>query len=382
MKQKVDSIKLINSVFNKEKTDRIPVSHVGFSSACASFILGREAFVGGGIQEWREAKAWHEGWHDEFLERSYRDAIELTFATGQDMLRPEYWRAPEPPTRKVDEYTYLYESGNEKDWKVLRVDPASEQGHFMYYLPRESRLEDVRMEVREMERRVATYQPAENDFAAAIRAQKEYGQQLVVKVGGVTIGIPLMDAGIWMEAMLLDPQLVKTYIDCQVEMARRNVAFLSAYGFRYFLGGLDCASEQGPWFSKKMFGELILPGLQEVSRICHKHGGYHLFASDGNLWELADVLFGESDIDGYYEVDRKAGMDLQKLRVGYPDLTLIGNISSWTMSQGKPEDVRKEVASCLETARRLGGIIVGVSNYLQPETPHANIETLFESLNK
>jgi len=372
----------IEAVFKREKIDKVPINHRGFSSKIASYILGREAFVGGGIQQWREAKSYWEGWHDEYLERSFKDAIDIAFLTNQDIVRSSYWRYPLPPTKKLDEYTYLYEYGEERDWKVLHYCPESEQAIISYYHPRELTIEDIKKEVEQGERDVFSYKPSEQDFAFEIKAQRMYGKEKIIEVHGVTVGIPMRQANVWLEAMLKDPGLIKAYINQQVERAKKNVEFLSKLGFRYFFGGLDFASEKGPMFSPRLFRELILPGLKEVSKICHQYGGYHLFASDGNLWPVADALWGESGIDGEYEVDRKAGMDLEKLRNKFPNLTLIGNISSWTLSQGSKEDVKRETSSCIEIAKRYGGIIVGVSNYVLPETPYENVEVMLEVLNK
>lgn len=378
----MNSKERIEATFLKEETDKIPINHRGFSSKIASYILGREAFVGGGIQQWREAKSLWEGWHDEFIERSFRDAIDIALITNQDIIRASYWRAPQKPTKKIDEYTYLYEYGEEKDWKVLRYDPVSEQANFFYYHPRELTLEDIKKDVEERERNISFYSPKEDDYVFEIRAQKIYGKEKVIQISGITIGIPITQANVWFEAMLLDPGLVKSFIYQQIEIAKKNVEFLTKLGFRYFFGGFDFASEQGPMFSPKLFKELILPGLKSVSKICHKYQSYHLFASDGNLWPVADMLFKESEIDGYYEIDRKAGMDLEKLRKDYPNLTLIGNISSWTLSRGSKEDVKKEVLSCIETAKKYKGIIVGVSNYILPETPIENVEIMLSLLEK
>jgi len=68
------------------------------------------------------------------------------------------------------------------------------------------------------------------------------------------------------------------------------------------------------------------------------------------------------------------------LRRKYPDLTLIGNISSWTLSRGNKEDVKREVLFCIETAKKYEGIIVGVSNYILPETPVENVEEMLNLL--
>jgi len=194
------------------------------------------------------------------------------------------------------------------------------------------------------------------------------------------VGLPIRDAEIWFEALMLRPDLVARYLDIQVEQARRNVEFLVPFGFRYFFGGLDFASNEGPMYSPKVFHDLLLPRLKEVSDVCHRYGADHLFASDGNLWPVADDLFGRSGVDGYYEVDRRAGMDLRRLRERFPDLTLIGNISSHTVHLGTKEEVIAEAFSCLEEAKRSGGIIVGTSNYFVPGTPVDNVIALLETI--
>ncbi len=106
----MDSAERVLATFKKLPVDRVAVNHCSFSSRAASHVLGKEAFVGGGIQRRREAKAHYEGWHDEFLERSYQDAILLAKFTNQDIWRTEYWRLDIAPTKKVDEHTYLFGS--------------------------------------------------------------------------------------------------------------------------------------------------------------------------------------------------------------------------------------------------------------------------------
>jgi len=370
----------IQATFEKKSTDKVSIHHIGFSSSVAFQILGHEAYVGGGIQQWREAKSYWEGWHDEFLKHSFHDALEIASATEQDMVRPSYWRFNLKPTRKIDDYTFLYEYGKEEEWKVLRYDPKSEQANIFYFKQRKLSVEDIKKYIEEEKIRVQKYIPKEENYEFEIRAQRVLKGEKAIRVGGVGIGLPLDDTTVWLEAMLIDPGLIKAYIELQVERAKKNVEFLAKYGFRYFFGGGDFASEQGPMYSPKLFKELILSGLKKVSQICHARSVYHLFASDGNLWPVADALFKESKIDGEYEIDRRAGMDLKKLRRKFPHLTLIGNISSYTLHVGTKEEVRKETISCIETAKRYKGIIVGVSNYIVPGTPLNNIMAMLEAL--
>jgi len=377
----MNSKERIEATFEKKKVDKIPLNHRQFSSKIVSYFLGREAFIGGGIQQWREAKSYWEGRHDEYVERSFQDAIDTAFLMNHDMIRVTYWRYRTPPTRKINEYTYLYEYGEEKDWKILRYHPKSEQAIVSNFHSRELTLEDLGREVKKGEKEISDYRPSEENFFYEIKAQRMLGKEKAIEIGNATeLGMP--PESIWLQAMLLDPGIVKALISQQVEEAKKNIEFLSNFGFRYFLGGYDFASQDGPMYSPRLFQELTIPGLKEISEICHNHNAFFLFASDGNLWPVAQALFRESEIDGYYEVDRRAGMDLKELRNKYPNLTLMGNISSWTLSQGSQEDVRKECLSCLEVARKYNGIIVGCSNTIVPETPRENVEIMMETLNE
>ena len=373
----------VSAAFEQRRTDKVPVHHIGFSSEIASALLGREAYVGGGIQQWREAKALWEGEeaHREFLERAFRDAIDIALLCDHDMIRPSYWRYNVKPTKRLNEHTFLYAYGDEADWRVLRYDPPSEQCHVFAYKPKaKPTFEDLEKELAVREKAAEEYRPTEEEFAFEIRAQRLLGHERAVRIGGVGVGLPIREAEIWFEALLLRPDLAARHLDIQVEQAVRNVAFSVPFGFRYFFGGLDFASNDGPMVSPKVFHDLVLPRLQRVSDVCHRYGVYHLFASDGNLWPVAGDLFGRSGVDGYYEIDRRAGMDLGKLRKRFPDLTLIGNISSHTMHLGTKEQVIAEVLSCLEEAKCSGGIIVGTSNYFVPGTPVENVIALLETI--
>ena len=315
--------------------------------------------------------------HQAFLERSFQDAIDVALAVDNDIVRPSYWRYPTPPTRRVDENTYLYEHGPEQAWKVLRYDPGTEQTSISDYLPKGS-AEDLEAEVEAEERGLESYQPTEAQFAFEIRAQKLLGHERVIRVGSGGVGIPYRQ--LWLEATLLRPDLVRRHLEVQIERARRTIPFLAAHGFQHFFAGIDFAGNDGPMYSPKTFGELFLPALKRVSEICHQNGGYHLFASDGDIWPVADALFDRAGIDGYYEIDRRARMDLARLRERYPRLVLIGNVSSHTVHLGTREEVVAEALSCLELAHRTTGVIVGTSNYFVPGTPIDNVVALIETL--
>ena len=368
------------AAFEHRETDKVPIYQAGFSSRVASAILGREAYVGGGIQRYREAVAlWNgEQAHKEFLEKSRRDAFDLIRVLDLDYVRPSYWRLPQKPTRRIDEFTFFY--GDEsKSWKVMRFDPETELYQVIDYGPKvKPTIENLEKQVAAQEKAVENYEPKRENFTDALLALEEFGAERAVPGSGVGIGIPHDE--VWLEAIALRPDIVARHLDCQAERAVRNIKLQAELGFRFLQGGGDFASNKGPFYSPRAFHELMLPRLKRISDTCHKYGCFHMFASDGNLWAVADDLFGESGVDCFYEIDRLAGMELSKLRQRFPHLTLMGNISSTTLHIGTRDDVIAETLSCLEDAKKWGSIIVGCSNQIVAQTPIENFWAMMETL--
>jgi hypothetical protein len=369
------------AAFAHRPTDRVPVYHAGFSSRAASAVLGREAYVGGGIQQYRESVAlWHgPDAHAEFLERSRRDALDLTVATEQDLVRPTYWRLTEKPTRRIDERTFFYGDPNGR-WAVRRFDPDIELYGIVEQSPQaEVTLDDLPRLVEAAEREAAGYTPAREHLDAEVRAVEDLAGEYAVPVRGPTVGLPIAEPA-WLEAVLLRPDLIARYLTARADRSIRLVEHAAAQGFRLFMGGADFAGNQGPFYSPKAFRELVLPPLQRLTAAIHRHGGSYMVASDGDLWPVAEDLFGRSGVDGYFEIDRLCNMDLGRLRQAYPDLTLLGNISSQTLHTGTRQQVIDETRSCIEEAKRSGSILVGTSNQVVCETPLENMFAMLETI--
>jgi uroporphyrinogen-III decarboxylase len=119
-----------------------------------------------------------------------------------------------------------------------------------------------------------------------------------------------------------------------------------------------------------------------VSDACHRAGAYHLFGTDGNVWPVAEDLYGRSGVDGHYELDRKAGMDIVKIHERYPHIAMVGNISSFTLHTGSRADVEAETRACLMEAKQTNKVIAGASNLIVCETPFENVEAMLETISK
>jgi len=369
------------AAFEFQPSDKPPIYQAGFSSRVASAVLGREACVGGGIQQWRESRALWEGpdAHQEFVERSRRDPIDLAEKLDLDLVRPVYWRMSQKPAKRLDEHTFLY-GDPDGEWQAMRCDPQTELYQVVARSPRpEPTMADLEKQVESAEKALETCRPTPADYADYKAVMDAVGSRRAVPGTGIGLNIDYRQP-IWLEAIALRPDLVARMFDVQAERAARSAAAQAQIGLRYLMGGGDFASNKGPFYSPKAFHELTLPRLRKISDALHRNGQFHMFASDGDLWPVADDLFGASGVDCFYEIDRRAGMDLRKLRRRFPRLTLLGNISSYTLHRGSREDVIAETQDCLDAAREYGGIVVGCSNQIVPPTPLANFWAMMETL--
>ena len=314
--------------------------------------------------------------------------MDVGLAVDNDILRLHYWRLNEKPTSKIDEYTFLYGDPNNR-YVIRRFIPSSELFNIVEeYPPRRkmavsARFEEAERKLSEFEELAENYRPRREEFQEIRHLMEKYGKNYVIRVNGGTVGIGLsIDDPVWLMAMVAKPELAARYLDVQLEIALKQIRYFAEAGVKILFSGCDVASDEGPCLPPKVFRKLVLPRMQRVAEECHKYGIYLLYGSDGNLWPIADDLFGRSGIDGYYEIDRRAGMDLHKLRKRFPNLVLIGNISSHTLHFGTRDEVIAETLSCLREAKKSRGIIVGVSNYIVPGTPKENIKALIETIKR
>jgi len=371
----------VAAAFEQRPTDKVPTYQAGLSSRVASALLGREAYVGGGIQQWRESRALWKGAeaHRDFLERTQRDTLELATVLDLDYVRPAYWRLAQKPARRIDEYTFLY-GDPDGSHRVMRLDPRSELYQVVEQEPPDAPTLDVlQQRVESAERALPDFRPAPSDYPEIVAAVACHGAARAVPGVGIGLSIPYRPQA-WLAAVAERPALVARHLDAQVERAIRVAEVMARIGVRYLHGGGDFASNRGPNYSPRAFRALMLPRLRRLSNACHRLGLCHMFASDGNLWPVADDLFGASGVDAYYEIDRRAGMDLAALRERFPHLTLLGNISSHTLHVGSRDEVIAETMSCLEVAHAHGGVIVGASNQIVAETPMDNVTAMLETI--
>jgi len=376
------SAEKVLAAFERRKIDRIAVFHAGFSSAAASVLLGREAYVGGGINQWREAVALWNGpdAHAEYLARCKRDAYDLTRVANCDIIRASYWRMNEKPAQRLDDYTFLY-GDPDGDYTVRRLDPDTE----MYQVAdkRDSKaaltVEDLEAHVVEMEERLEAFHPGPDHFAKEMEALAAFDFERAVFTGGYWLCIPNRDE-LWLQAVALRPDLVERLLEVQCVQSLRVIEATKDLPLRYCSGGGDFCGKNGPNYSPRVFHEMMAPRLRRMSDLAHKLGKFTIFATDGNVWPVARDLFDTAGTDAFHEIDRRAGMDHWRLRREHPRLTCMGNISSLTVHRGTKEEVIAECRDNAEAALQLGGVIPGLSNQAVKGSPPENVIAVIETL--
>jgi hypothetical protein len=199
--------------------------------------------------------------------------------------------------------------------------------------------------------------------------------------GGLSLAVPNTEP-IWLEATVLRPDLVDRYLDVQMNRALKNIPVLAAVGSKFVFGGGDCAGNRGLLYSPAVFKNQIVPRLRRISDKCKEYGIFHSFGSDGYFWDVADSLYIDSGIDAHYEADCICGMDIRSIRSKYPNITVLGGISSATLETGTEDEVRAQTMEAINAAKELGGAIVGCSNLITPATPMKNFTLMMDLLHR
>ena len=199
-------------------------------------------------------------------------------------------------------------------------------------------------------------------------------------VGGLSLDIPIQNI-VWLEATALEPELLAEYLLVQAEIWIQHVGWLAKQGFRWINGGGDLASNLGTIFSPVFFRQALVPALRTITRVCDQYKMLYCYRTDGNIWSIAESMFGDAGCQAYGEVDRDAGMTVGALRNRFPNLVILGNNSSNLLHRGSEEQVRRETRQSLCES---GGshYIPGPSNAIMHGTPVDNVYAMIDEIKK
>ncbi|MDI7274861.1 MAG: uroporphyrinogen decarboxylase family protein [Anaerolineae bacterium] len=141
----------------------------------------------------------------------------------------------------------------------------------------------------------------------------------------------------------------------------------------------DLAYATGLMVSPSILRRFVFPFYRRMNRECRARGVLTVFHSDGQVDAVIEDIIA-ADFDAFNPVEPKA-MDIVALkrRVG-SRLALIGNIDlGYTLTRGRPEEVRAEVKERVLALAPGGGYCLGSSNSIPDYVPHANYMALREA---
>jgi hypothetical protein len=330
----------IEAAFRHGAPDRTPVFEYVLLSPIADRVLGRPyADYAGGVgdaERW-SLEARERGWR-KALESYVRDRLDLAAALGHDML----YVCPSPLPER--------EAAAARSGAAAPVEDGPDDP-----------VERVRLAVARGE-----------GESPGLREENLLVYRLLndeMRARGIDLPVmaPAYAHGIWtnvdlMQTMLLAPEVARSHFALAT---RRALSWIESYlslGITLIGVGGDFAGNR-PLISPELYRQFIVPEVRTCARRIHGGGALAVNASDGDLWSVIDDFLLGCEVDGYLEIEMRAGMDLARLRERFGGrVTFLGNMDCGSVLSFSPVDeVRRATRECLEAGRG-GGHVFCASN--------------------
>ncbi len=210
-----------------------------------------------------------------------------------------------------------------------------------------------------------------------VRQKGDYAACFVTRIGifptWLSMGLENFSVALFENRTFVETVLDR-YVDWAVIVAER----VCEMGFDVFVSTDDMAFKTAPFFSPKVFRDLVLPRYQ---RIRQKITLPWIIHSDGNLLPFVDDLLsvGISAI----HPNEKGALDIRMMKERYGKrICLVGNVDLNILGMGTPSEVDDEVRQLVRDVGPGGGYMVSSGNslagYLLPE----NVLAMSEAVKK
>ncbi len=180
-------------------------------------------------------------------------------------------------------------------------------------------------------------------------------------------------------ALYENPRLVTKVLDRYVDWNCAVVDKLNGLGIDFILSYDNIAFNSGPLVSPRVFREIFVPGIKQVSDTCRVPWVTHM---DGNIMPIIeDVL--QMGVSGLHPIEPGC-MDIKAVKEFYGDrVCLWGNIDlGYTLSRGTPGEVEVEVKQRIRDAAPGGGYILGSGNGLPEYLKTENVWAMARAVKK
>ncbi len=171
-----------------------------------------------------------------------------------------------------------------------------------------------------------------------------------------------------------EPKQFKRTISEFAELSIEYATYFAQTDMPVFFCHDDLAITRGLVFSPEWYRDNIFPHYERIFAPLKKAGKKIIFVSDGNYLELIDDLIAVG-VDGCM-VDHFVDIGQVMQRHGGKVL-IAGNADIAKLTFGTVDDVRRDVARCMDYGRRYPGYVIKVTGDLPHNIPLANIEAYF-----
>lgn len=215
------------------------------------------------------------------------------------------------------------------------------------------------------------------DAKKVVAEKGDYACAAAIKLG-VAPTLVSMGLEAFSFAVVDDPgfvhEVLRRYTDWQLivteNLIKLGVDFLWSFD--------DVAYKTGPFCSKTMFREFLLPAIQRVSEAITIPWVFH---SDGNIMPILDDLL-TLGMQGLHPLE-PGPMDLALVKEKYGEqICIIGNVSVDRLSAGSPEEIDRIVQESIQTAGPGGGYMVSSSNSIPSYAKPENVTAMAEAIQK
>ncbi len=346
--------------------DRIPVGETGVDYTITEQALGRPTLY---RAKWKEYTALWEGRRDEYVESCKRDIVDLARAFDHDVV-PVFLVPPRGQLPPQPEFIAPYQ-WRMPDGRVFAYSPQSEGHQFLLSNP------DVTLD--ELEEIPAVFD----------ESQLELVRHVVKEMGGTHFILGRPGDGIFplmrytmeylLTAMIERPEVVERIIEIETKYCIAVMEVLLDAGCDGVLPTSDVASNQGTFMSPAMFRRFLFPWLKAECDAVHRKGGYLIKHTDGNIWEILDMMI-EAGVDGWQGIQPRIGMTLPALQERYGGrLCFWGGVDVDTLVAGAPDDVAREVEVAFASAPRTGGLVLTCGNSVMVGVQYRNYLAMLEA---
>ncbi|MDX1358984.1 MAG: uroporphyrinogen decarboxylase family protein [Clostridia bacterium] len=383
---KMDTIKSMNSfdrfdsVLHHQRADKVPFYFPTISCSVAAGILGRDVPAGGDSLHFKEESAVLKGKnaHKEFIEEHHEVTIELNRKLNADVIR-ETWRSSDKPSKFLDGNTLLFElPGGER--KIKRFFPENQSYGVIEDTTKPRTIDQLKTRLLNEIESGDPAIPSEDIFGDQLKLRK-LAEPYFPTIFNAACPFIAIDDSVWLMASVVETALIAEYILFKTETYIKHLRWAAENGFNFILGGSDAASSSGPIISPEIYSKLMLKPLKMINKVCIENGMVYCYRSDGNMWKLMETVFSKTGIGSFGEVDRDAGMTVEAVKNSYPNLIILGNISSAVLHKGTEEQVRSHTAEGLRESNGFN-YIAGPSNMIMHGTPVENVYAMVDEIDK